>query len=732
MNPLPFAALVLEHELPTWLDVPAAAQVYVQIVGGYAFVLLMLALAATSFRPLRATADRGSIWQTLFFLAFVVAVIAYGVLFILWLPAIIDRFVATLSGNAPNPPRLMGVTALIERLALEIGGGAAIIAVCIPFLRGLSVLSFRRTWAVALLTIKEVIRRRILWVFALLALLFLFGAWFIDAKAEKQLESYVKISYFAMAALVLPTAALLASFTIPTDIRQLTIHTVVTKPVEKFEIVLGRFLGHMTVMTAALLVMATVSLGYVLRGIESLPPEAVEETLKARVPVLGVLEFENTERSDRGENVGEEWDYRSYISGPTPGQKTQYAVWTFRELPASLANRPEVRAEFTFYIYRTTIGQINRGVDCTFAVESWRWHRGREAEYLAERRRLRQRHPDWEQSQIDEQLAEKYGYYRLESKEVVNYHTQAIELPSGVFKNQLASASELAPRLTQLQNAKKIADLVNRQKAGRIEPGEGPVFADWQQKNDRLAELREKARLREIKADEEKELDKLQEEVPSGEFTEADEYELRVLQEASSGKGPRPPLRVRVNCESRTQFLGMAKYDLYLLDAERPFFLNYFKGVVGIWLWLCLVVAVAVTVSTYCSGPITLVCVGFLLLCGVLRTEMEKVALAQNQGGGPVESMVRLLSKHNMVTPLEETTTARVASGSDEAFRAGLKPILYVIPEVSEYSFENFVASGFDVPWPYLALMVFFLFAYLLPWAVLAYYIINAREIATW
>jgi hypothetical protein len=48
-----------------------------------------------------------------------------------------------------------------------------------------------------------------------------------------------------------------------------------------------------------------------------------------------------------------------------------------------------------------------------------------------------------------------------------------------------------------------------------------------------------------------------------------------------------------VQCTDRTQFLGMARPDLYLLDHEQPFWLNFYKGVVGIWLFGVLVIALA-------------------------------------------------------------------------------------------------------------------------------------------
>src|SRR5438477_172597 len=128
------------------------------------------------------------------------------------------------------------------------GGFFALFAVLLPFAVDLLRVRWRRTWALAKLTILEMLRRRVLWVFLLLALVFLFGTWFIDSKPENQVRSYVQVVYLTMAVLVLLTTSLLSSFGIPTDIRQQTIHTVLTKPVERYEIFLRRFLGYVLVM----------------------------------------------------------------------------------------------------------------------------------------------------------------------------------------------------------------------------------------------------------------------------------------------------------------------------------------------------------------------------------------------------------------------------------------------------------------------------------------------------
>ena len=55
-----------------------------------------------------------------------------------------------------------------------------------------------------------------------------------------------------MNVLFLMVATLQGAFGIPTDVKNQSIHTIVTKPVEKFEIVLGRFLGYAILITGGL------------------------------------------------------------------------------------------------------------------------------------------------------------------------------------------------------------------------------------------------------------------------------------------------------------------------------------------------------------------------------------------------------------------------------------------------------------------------------------------------
>ena len=51
----------------------------------------------------------------------------------------------------------------------------------------------------------------------------------------------------------------------------------------------------------------------------------------------------------------------------------------------------------------------------------------------------------------------------------------------------------------------------------------------------------------------------------------------------------------------------MAQHDLYLVEGERSFVANLFKGATGIWFRICLVTGLAVAFSTYFSGIISFV-----------------------------------------------------------------------------------------------------------------------------
>ncbi len=638
MDSFIFATLFVERDPLSWADVPAGIIQWVQSVGGFACLGLLLWLVFGWMRTSVVEKNRLPAWKKIIF-----SVLA-GSGLILFVIAIGLRFI-----NA-NKYEAMQNAKFLENFQL-LASALCLAAILLPFMCNIPRFSLRRIFGLAKLSFQEALRRKVVYAFAALLLIFLFASWFIPYKPEDQVRSYVQVVYWAMSPLFLLTSSLLAAFSIPSDIKSQTIHTIVTKPVERFEIIVGRFLGFTALMTVILFVMTATSLLYVIRGID---PAAASESLKARVPLYGELSFLNTENDKKGDNVGREWEYRSYIAGPGMGGKgTATAIWTFPYPPSNLSDREKVRAEFTFDIYRTTKGRENRGVACSFTFQTWRYREGDDKIYEREKRQALLNRNGKSDAQIENELAEKYGYYVYPSKPIFDYQTLSLDIPAGLFKN------------------------ANTPDTNR-------------------------------------------------------ETELR------SSNRPTEPIKVKVICLDPTQYIGMAKYDLYF-RADDPdstneklwFSLNFFKGSMGLWLRMCLVTGIAVCLSTYLTGVISLLFTMILYMGGLVQEFIQQVAMGVNPGGGPVESLFRLVRRENMAAPLEQTTANQIATTSDVFFRWIIRRLLDIIPDVERLDFTVFVAEGFDISGTQIILNAIILIGYLTPWAILAYFLLRWREIAS-
>ncbi|MFO0809284.1 MAG: hypothetical protein U0746_11710 [Gemmataceae bacterium] len=647
---------VLEHEREG-LSWPVLRD-WVQSAGGFAALGLLLYLIATTLARRAgggSAVGRGGVLSVVLLCA-ALAVLCY-------VPGIglaaADFFGSPGDGANPavrsdqqvrvvRPPTTRAIWA---GYAMTAGGAFALLGFAVPFLADLPKFSLRRILAIAKLTFKEAVRRRILWGFLLLLLLFLFPPkWFFPIKPEDEVRTNVTAIFWAMPILLILAAVLLASFGIPNDLKNQTIHTIVTKPVEKFEIVFGRFLGVMGLMTLVLAVLCGVSL--VLLQASNVSEEARGESFKARIPVFGNLSFRKGLDDFTGESVGREWEYRRYIAG---GVNTSHrAVWSFRDDAQlrELANLKDVTCEFSFDIFRTTKGEENKGVFCSFQFVSWQWgdpmkpdpQKLKDYQDAVRGLNLSAQPGDKDWDSICK-VASKFGYYEFRSKEVVDYHTFGIVVPAELFKVSLEGTPPALDR-----------------------PGQPP--------------------------------------------------------------GPGPRVQIWVKCDSRTQFLGVAKYDLYLLAGDAGFSLNFFKGAFGLWLVIAMATAIAVACSTYLSGIISFLVTIMLLFAGLAQEFIQGLADGSSVGGGPAESLLRLAGNKNITVPLDPSAAGSFAQFYDGVFRWVLRRFLNVIPDVDRFNWSTFVAEGFNVAGSELVSGSLILFGYLLLWGLLAYYLMKSREVA--
>ncbi len=128
-------------------------------------------------------------------------------------------------------------------------------------------ISPRRVAALAWLAIKESIRRRVVVVFAVFILILLFAGWFLDPGSIDPARLYLGFVLTATSYLVLLLALFLSSLSLPADIKNRTLHTIVTKPVRASEVVLGRIVGFTAVATCLLVLMGAISYVFVERGL---------------------------------------------------------------------------------------------------------------------------------------------------------------------------------------------------------------------------------------------------------------------------------------------------------------------------------------------------------------------------------------------------------------------------------------------------------------------------------
>ncbi|HEV3023825.1 MAG TPA: hypothetical protein VGX76_15225, partial [Pirellulales bacterium] len=128
-------------------------------------------------------------------------------------------------------------------------------------------LSPRRILALAWLAVQEAIRRHVLVGFAVFLLILLFAGWFLDTTTNDPAALYLSFVLTATTYLVLLIALFLSVFSLPADIKNHTIYTIVTKPVRPGEIVLGRIFGFSVIGTLLLAVMGLISYFFVVRAL---------------------------------------------------------------------------------------------------------------------------------------------------------------------------------------------------------------------------------------------------------------------------------------------------------------------------------------------------------------------------------------------------------------------------------------------------------------------------------
>ncbi len=535
---------------------------------------------------------------------------------------------------------VLAVTIFVAALiGLSTGGIGGVKRVFAGFAQGLVDLvrmSPGRIYAIAQLTFREAVRRKALLVFGVFALLFMFAGWFLtDARQRpgEQVKVLVSFVLTAISFLILPVALLLACWGIPEDIRRRSLHTIVTKPVRRGEVVLGRILGYISVNTLILVVMGVVGAFWVYRQV----PESAEDALVSRVPIFGTLSFLDAEGNpkERGINVGDIWDHRSYIAGATP----ERAVYVFSGVtPAALTTLRDAETDETSQVLR---------LESTF--EAFRTYKG----------------------DMDRGIYVQYAYANPDNPDETRVVDQNAIFPIQEFDLNVYNI-----------------------------PREIETYDD------------------------------------AGDLVVVDLFDDLV---SDDGR-----LQVEVAALDGNQYLGMAQADLFLRTPDRPFAIGFFKAVFGIWLMTVLIVVLGVTASTFLKGPVATLLTFVLFIIGSpFRSFMDDLsvryqeAAAQGavvEGGGPIESIIRIIGHQNPTAELPDNALMMIVQWIDSVFLGAVWLVRYIIPDFSAYNLTEYPMKGYDIAWatdPGLLPALGVTLAFLLPCLLLGYFSLRFRELET-
>jgi hypothetical protein len=640
-----------------------------------------------------------------------------------------------LPGTSPNQqPNWSDGLIYGVRLGATYMGYVILLRILVMFGRELFAVRARRLYSIAKLTIQEANRR--MWapwvVLAVFGLILAFTHWFlIPPRAAEMGRLFVGTLTLLCSLLLTAMVTLLTPLSLPADIQNQTIYTVVSKPVRRLELVWGRMIGFMTLVTVLILLFGGVSLYYLKRTVggtitstEAAAVKAKKESrerdynqlmeqanqlrsrMAARVPVKASLSFLDSRGTPHamGIDVGMEQSMkepRSHIEGATPAT----AIWSFGVVvdpfspsthPVLLDKRLPVR---DFLAAGTIEGLHNRLLELLFQISSEQKQKTQPNLSAADLTRL------------DASIARNTGEaerlkteYESLKKRADDLEAQAAAAQAGGNADQSSSLRRQARALHSDPIVVEMNFNVYRTTKGRL--GE-PVLAEIQVTNPHTG-------------------DDYVNIFPIREY-----YTNQQLIRPELLAGSMGDLKIEIRCISPTQYLGMAESDLYLLSSNGNFGENYMKGLFGVWLQAMVLTAIGVFAGTFLSWPVALLTtIAFFFAGQVLYNFLVDFTRQAVLGGGPFESLIRLVTHDNQMSDLVPTAGVVIAKTLDSLLMPVMSMLVYIVPNFQALDVSNLVADGFAVSWPTIIFNTLLALAYALPFSIIGYFILKNREVA--
>jgi ABC-type transport system involved in multi-copper enzyme maturation permease subunit len=507
-------------------------------------------------------------------------------------------------------------------------------------------------------------------VVAVFILVLLFAGWFLDPNSVNPAQLYISFVMTATSYLVLLLTLILCTLSLPADLKNRTLHTIVTKPVRASELILGRIFGFAVIGTVLLLVMATVSYFFVVRGL-------------AHTHTLELDKFHAAEGSDS--------------EHPALTVKTNTAQGHIHAVKIEPDGTPVVEPNHGHSHAVTAERSGDKVTQCTIGPV--------EGELIA-------RVP------INGSLAflDRTGQPAKRGISVGKENPYRSYIEGGTPQAAIWTFKDVSEdRFPEgLPIALKI--VVFRSWKGIMDKGILGSLSLWNPQTNGWVE----AKVFTAKHD------TIDVQMIDRQWQTPDGKTIDIFKDlVKDGE-----LRIRLRCEDPAQYYGVAERDVYLCTPDASFVLNFYKGYLGIWLQMILLTALGVFFSTFLSGPVAMLSTAGMLVGGLFHNFLFQLATGQTYGGGPFESIVRLFTQDNVISELEPGLRTTVVQSLDRVFQPVLYTISTLLPDFGQFDFSDFVANGFNVPGEMVVKFLFRAAAFVVPVFVASYICFKMREVA--
>jgi hypothetical protein len=534
----------------------------------------------------------------------------------------------------------------------------------------------RRVWALARLAIKESIRRRVLVALALYAVVLLCAGWFLKTNYPEPGKLFFSFVLTATTLLVLFIALLISTFSLPADFRSKTIYTVVTKPVRASDIVLGRILGYTIVCTVLLAVMALLSAVFVWRMLDhthTIDLASLETVLDADGNEIGkkgrtsVNQFHSHEVEIYADGTGLAASTNGHEHAITSRQRGSETVYELSGPRGMFRARVPEYGKVHFLDRKGN--RVAKGVSV-----------GAEWTYRTFIEGGTPMAAIWTFSGIDESsLREENGVVGL-----------PLELIVRVFRTYQGNIEQGIQGSMQLRN-----------------PDDDKIKSDpwiFTAKDNSVNTFLWPKKL-----------------------DDADRKPIDLINDLVSKDGK---LEVVVQCLDRAQYFGFAQPDAYIRLPDGSPLWNFVKAHLSIWVQMVIVIAIGVTLSTLVNGPVAMLFTLSFITLGFFRDFFLNVATGEQVGGGPLESLYRLVTQMNQMSPLPENFGTDLLIAFDSVLKKGMEYLTYVLPDFSTLDTVDYVKYGTYIPMNALAQASMVGIAYLAGTFIIGYFFLRTREVA--